>query len=347
MRMGVVEMNVVKLGRMLGAGFIFLYASLGYADAALVARPEVQTFIKSMVDQHGFQQKQLTDVLIQAQYQPKIIESMDRPYEKKTWDIYKSLFLTPERVTAGLDFWRDNKATLARAEKVFGVPAPVIVAIIGVETLYGKHQGTYRVLDALTTLAFNYPKRSEFFTKELKEYLLLCRDHHVSPTQYMGSYAGAMGKPQFMPSSYRFYAVDFSGNKRPNLMSNDEDVIGSVANYFHQHGWKMHEEVVQPAYVRGSRYKSLAMNSKFADYEYQRLLKAGVRPAKRDSTHPQKAGVIELMTNAGQEYWFAYPNFYVITRYNTSPQYALVVYLLSQQLYARRAVAEGRIPPKS
>ncbi|MFZ4077603.1 MAG: lytic murein transglycosylase B, partial [Legionellaceae bacterium] len=263
---------MVKWGR-LGLAFVFLYASFVYADSALVARKDVQAFIQSMVDQHGFKRDQLVSVFREAQYQPKIIESMDRPYEKKTWTVYKSLFLTPERVEAGLEFWRDNKETLARAEKVFGVPAPVIVAIIGVETLYGKHQGTYRVLDALTTLAFNYPKRAEFFTKELKEYLLLCRDHHVSPAQYMGSYAGAMGKPQFMPSSYRFYAVDFSGNQRPNLMSNDEDVIGSVANYFHQHGWKMNEDVVQPAYVRGSRYKTLAMNSKSADYEYQRLLK--------------------------------------------------------------------------
>ena len=338
---------MVTWKRIFSGLIVLMYASFVYADAALLKRQDVQAFIKTMVDQHGFKRDELTNALREAQYQPKIIESMDRPYEKKTWDVYKSLFLTPERVQAGLNFWSENKATLARAEKVFGVPAPVIVAIIGVETLYGKHQGTYRVLDALTTLAFNYPKRAEFFTKELREYLLLCRDHHGSPTQYMGSYAGAMGKPQFMPSSYRFYAVDFSGNQRPNLMSNDEDVIGSVANYFHQHGWKMHEEVVQPAYVRGSRYKTLAMNSKFADYEYQRLLKAGVRPAKRDSNHPQKAGVIELMTNVGQEYWFAYPNFYVITRYNTSPQYALVVYLLSQQLYERRAITEGRVTPRT
>ncbi len=303
-----------------------------YADAALVQRKDVQVFMNDMVQTHHFDKKQLTAILTEAVFQPKIIESMERPYEKKTWDVYKELFLTTQRVQSGLMFWQANQKELEQAEKQFGVPANIIVAIIGVETLYGKNQGNYRVLDALTTLAFDYPKRSEFFTKELKEYLLLCREQGVPATKYMGSYAGAMGKPQFMPSSYRFYAVNFAGGNKVDLMNEDRDVISSVANYFNKHGWVKNEDVVQPAIIRGSRYRHLATNSKFPDYSIRYLMSSGVRPSNLSPDHPGRAGVIELTTEQGPEYWVAWPNFYVITRYNSSPQYALVVYLLSQQL---------------
>ena len=311
-----------------------------YADSALVQRADVQAFMNDMVAHHHFDKKQLTVLLNQAVFQPKIIESMERPYEKKTWDIYRDLFLTPQRVQAGLEFWKANQAALAQAEKQFNVPARVIVSIIGVETLYGKNQGNYRVLDALTTLAFDYPKRSEFFTKELREYLLLCREQNVPATQYMGSYAGAIGKPQFMPSSYRFYAVNFTGSGKVDLINEDRDVISSVANYFHQHGWKMNDAVAQPAIVRGARYRHLETNSKFPNYSVNHLRKTGVRPNKVLANQPKNAGVIELLTPEGSEYWLAYPNFYVITRYNTSPQYALVVYLLAQQLRQQRVAMQ-------
>jgi membrane-bound lytic murein transglycosylase B len=308
------------------------------ADKALLHRNDVKRFMHEMVNQHHFDQKQLSNILTEAKFQPQIIESMDKPYEKKTWDVYKDLFLTQPRVQAGIDFWRANQQALARAEKQFGVPADVIVAIIGVETLYGQHQGNYRVLDALTTLAFYYPKRSAFFTKELKEYLLLCREHHVAANKYMGSYAGAMGKPQFMPSSYRFYAIGFSGKDHPDLIEEDSDVIGSVANYFNKHGWKLNEMVAQPAVVSGNHYKQLTVNSKIPDYTLQHLIAEGVKPEGGALMHPEHAGLIELTTQLGQEYWIAYPNFYVITHYNTSPQYALVVYLLSQQLRTQWAL---------
>lgn len=312
-----------------------LFSTQVFADKTLVNRKEVQTFIHQMVNQHHFDAKQLTAILNEAQFQPKIIESMERPYEKKNWDIYKNLFLTDQRVQEGVAFWQANSKTLEKAQKQYGVPADMIVAIIGVETLYGKHQGNYRVLDALTTLAFYYPKRADFFTKELKEFLLLCREHHVPATQYLGSYAGAMGKPQFMPSSYRFYAVDFTGNGKRDLMNDDRDVIGSVANYFHHHGWKPNQPVAEMARITGSGYKRVSMNSKVPDYTLNQLVHLGVKPIDT-GRHPSQAGVIELTTDVGQEYWLAYPNFYVITHYNTSPQYALVVYLLAQELRERR-----------
>ncbi|WP_028388715.1 lytic murein transglycosylase B [Legionella fairfieldensis] len=303
-----------------------------YADLAFTQRKDVQQFINFMVKRHGFNKKELSDVMSNVQLQPQIIESMNKPYEKKNWDVYKQLFLTPQRVQAGMEFWQANRSTLEKAEKQYGVPANIIVAIIGVETLYGKHQGNYRVLDALSTLAFNYPKRSAFFTKELGEYLLLCREHRVSPTQYLGSYAGAMGKPQFMPSSYRYYAADFSGNPKKDLMNDDDAVIASVANYFHKHGWQMNQGIAQPAQVQGGSYKRINTTNKQAAYRVKQLEAAGIKPLTAAANTPSRVGLIELTTQTGQEFWLAYPNFYVITRYNSSPQYAMAVYLLSLQL---------------
>ncbi|ETO93771.1 lytic murein transglycosylase B [Legionella oakridgensis] len=312
---------------------IFLLLSTNsYADEALLQRKDVQSFMNGLVKHHGFNRQELTAALKEAEYQPQIIESMNKPFEKKTWDVYKAIFLTPERLQKGIAFWQANQHTLEKAQKQFGVPPHIIVAILGVETLYGERQGNYRVLDALTTLAFYYPKRSEFFTKELKEYFLLCREQGVPVTHYMGSYAGAIGKPQFMPSSYRFYAVDFTGNGKRDLINEDRDVIASVANYFHKHGWKINEVVAQPARVNGPGYKKINTNSRHADYDIKRLTAVGIKPTASFAKSPKRVGVIELDTQNGQEYWLAYPNFYVITRYNTSPQYALVVYLLSQQL---------------
>ncbi len=311
---------------------IFINSPVVQADSELLKRKEVQHFINEMVKTHGFKRAELQSVLEQVQIQPQIIESMNKPYEKKTWDVYKQIFLTSERLQAGLDFWRANASTLEKAEKKYGVPAHIIVAIIGVETLYGKHQGNYRVIDALSTLAFNYPKRSPFFTKELSEFLLLCREHKVSPTKYFGSYAGAMGKPQFMPSSYRYYAANFNENSKIDLMNDNNAVIASVANYFHKHGWKMNQGIAQPAKVVGSHYHSINTTNRRANYHLQQLEAAGVKPFTAAINTPEKVGLIELTTQSGHEFWMAYPNFYVITRYNTSPQYAMAVYLLSQQL---------------
>lgn len=317
----------------------FFTAFTTSADPAFVQRKDVQTFINQMVKQHGFNRENLVSIMDQVQVQPQIIESMERPYEKKSWDVYKQIFLTPQRVRAGLEFWQNNQEALQKAEKQYGVPANVIVAIIGVETLYGKHQGNYRVLDALSTLAFDYPKRSVFFSKELGEFLLLCREHHVSPTQYMGSYAGAMGKPQFMPSSYRNYAADFKGNTKKDLMNDDDAVIASVANYFHKHGWVSDEGVAQPAKIIGTGFKRINTTFKSAAYTPKQLAAAGVHPLTAAFNQPTKAGLIELSTDNGAEYWMTYPNFYVITRYNTSPQYALAVFLLAQQLKTQWADA--------
>ncbi len=316
----------------LGFTAVLFFSFSAFSNTAFVQRKDVQQFIKSMVKQYHFSERDLITTLNQVKLQPKIIESMNKPYEKKNWDIYRDIFLTANRVQGGIEYWRANKKILDQAQKKYGVPPEIIVAILGVETLYGQKQGEYRVLDALSTLAFNYPKRSAFFTKELKEYLLLCREHKVSPTKYMGSYAGAIGKPQFMPSSYRYYAVDYYNKGKRDLVGNNGDVIASVANYFNKHGWKTNEGIAQTAKLKGYRYKKIRFNPRSANYHVSQLEAAGVRPVTASYNHPPRAGLIELITGDGKEYWLAYPNFFVITRYNSSPQYALVVYLLSQQL---------------
>lgn len=320
----------------------FFITPVSFADSTLTRRPEVQAFITDMVKHHGFQRAALTTAFNKVTLQPQIIESMERPYEKKTWDVYKNLFLTPQRLNEGIVFWQDNQALLAKAEQRFGVPAAIIVAILGVETLYGKHQGNYRVIDALSTLAFNYPKRSAFFKKELSEYLLLCREHGVLPDRYMGSYAGAMGKPQFMPSSYRYYAASFNAKPHKDLMNDNEAVIASVANYFHKHGWKLHAGIAQPAVIKTSALHRIHTDNRKAQYTLSQLMSAGVRPVTPSINQPKEAGLIQLTTSAGPEYWITYPNFYVITRYNTSPQYALAVYLLAEQLKRQWAVRTAR-----
>ena len=318
---------------------VLCIAPNAYADSALLHKKEVQFFIQDLVKHDHFNRRQLQKTLAEAKFQPRIIESMDRPYEKKNWDVYRALFLTPERLNSGLAFWRHNQKILQQATRQYGVPPEMIVAILGVETLYGKRQGDYRVLDALTTLAFYYPARAPYFKRELREFLLLCREQNVSPTLYKGSYAGAMGKPQFMPSSYRMYARDYLGKGHPDLMSKDQDVIMSVANYFKAHGWQSRKMIVEK--VRMPQNHHLVLNSKMPMYTSSQLLHAGVRRYAKTPTHPEEAGVLELITDQGPEHWMAYPNFYVITRYNTSPQYALVVYLLAKSLREHHAAMNG------
>ena len=327
-------------------GFVLMTTMLSsqilYADSALLKQKDARVFIDELVNNDQFSAKEVSAILAEAQFQPKIVSLMDKPYEKKNWDVYQALFLTQDRLDAGLYFWKNNQTILQTVSKQYGVPPEMIVAILGVETLYGKRQGDYRVLDALTTLAFYYPSRAAYFKKELREFLLLCREHHVSPALYKGSYAGAMGKPQFMPSSYRNYAVDYLGQGRPDLMSKDQDVIVSIANYFKQHGWQSQQLIAEQAHVPQQGLATLVLNSKSANYSLKELLTVGVSPTQNNPIkHPSNAGLLELLTDKGPEYWMAYPNFYVIPRYNSSPQYAMVVYLLAESLRKHHAAMIG------
>jgi lytic murein transglycosylase B len=303
--------------------------------APYAERPEVNAFIGQMVARHGFEAKALKALFSKVQVRPGIIERMSSPAEAKPWYQYRQIFVTPERIREGIEFWRENAAALKRAEALYGVPAEIIVAIIGVETRYGGNTGSSPVLDAVATLAFDYPPRSRFFLSELEQFLLLCREEHIDPLSLTGSYAGAMGKPQFISSSYRQYAVDFDGNGKRDLWNNTADAIGSVANYFKVHAWHTGEPIVSRAVVNGRVPQRLLQMKLKPDQSLAKISRYGVTPEDKLS-EDRLATLITLETEDGPEYWLGLHNFYVITRYNPSALYAMAVYQLSREILAVR-----------
>jgi len=311
-------------------GVFGLLATCAQADYS--KHPEAVSFTADMVKKHGFTATEVNAWLSHAEKKQAILDAIARPAEKsKTWKEYRPIFIVPMRVTNGVAFWKEHKEALKKAEQEYGVPAEIIVAIIGVETNYGRNTGNYRVIDALTTLAFDYPPRAPFFRSELENYLLLTREQKHNPLEFKGSYAGAMGYGQFMPSSYRNFAVDFTGDGFTDIWNNPTDAIGSVANYFKKHGWKSGEAVVVPATLTTAR-TDIVFNDivpptvKVADWK-----KVGVvSTAKAAKNMPAIA--IEFEGEKGLEYWLGLPNFYTITRYNRSPMYAMAVYQLSQEI---------------
>ena len=304
-------------------------------------RSDVRAFAAEVAQESGLSRREVERWLADAKFQPKIVALMDRPLlEPPKWYTYAPPFLTQERIDAGVRFWRDNEAALARAEATYGVPAQIIVAIVGVETFYGRYVGGYRVIDALATLAFDYPRRAPFFRGELKEYVMLARDQGFSPLEPKGSFAGAMGVPQFMPGSYRRFAVDFDGDGHADLWRSGADVIGSVGNYLMRHDWQRGEPVLAPASV-APEARDTALRRLDGGISERRPLAAwqldGVSlrdPAPETGGDP--VGLL-LLEEAGEgassaSLWIAYPNFYVITRYNKSRLYAAAVWALSERI---------------
>ncbi len=315
------------------------------AESVLDKFADTRTLIDEMVQEHGFDRDELTALFARVEFHPKIIETITRPAESKPWHQYRPIFLTEKRIRGGVEFWAENAALLAQAEKEYGVPAHIIVAIIGVETYYGRHKGTYKVVEALSTLGFGYPKRSKFFRGQIKEFLLMAREEQRDPLEFLGSYAGAMGMPQFIPSSFRHYAVDFDKDGHRDLWDNRADIIGSVANYFHQHRWKLGEPVTSRAELKGKAPEQyLGQNFKPA-IELRQLKAAGVMPMK--PVEEQKVALLELESDAQhKEYWVTLHNFYVITRYNRSPLYAMAVHQLSEAILTSRAAELRNASPR-
>jgi membrane-bound lytic murein transglycosylase B len=275
----------------------------------------------------------LRSALSEATRQESILKAISRPAEKsKPWSEYQDIFLTDRRAKEGVEFWRGNKETLDRVSQDTGVPSEVIVAIIGVETYYGRITGGYRVIDALATLAFDYPRRSPFFTKELEVFLELAYQSGLPLTELKGSYAGAMGLGQFMPSSYRAYAKDFEGDGVIDIWKNPNDAIMSVANYFVAHGWRPGGEVITRARFSGDpRLFDVGLKPKLS---IDMLADKGLTPMT-DQAVDQLATPIKLDGKSGEEHWLGLHNFYVITRYNHSAMYAMAVHQLSQTLRAQ------------
>jgi membrane-bound lytic murein transglycosylase B len=309
-----------------------LCTALQPAFAIDVKRSNVKQFIDAMVEKHDYDREALTAVLQEAETQDAILTAISRPAEKTlAWHEYRGIFLTNERISAGADFWREHKEDLHRISQETGVSCEILVGIIGVETYFGRIRGKYRVLDALSTLAFDYPPRSKFFMRELEEFLLLVREEGMDATEATGSYAGAMGAPQFMPSSFRAYAVDSSADGKRDIWSNWQDVIGSVANYFVAHGWERDYPVVAEASLGSGWQGQTPENTLSPSETVDSLSKQGVMfAASLPGDH--KSQLITLAGTDGEEYWVGFHNFFVITRYNRSVMYALAVHQLGQEI---------------
>ena len=317
-----------------------LWGALSCAADNYADHPAARALVDELVREQGFDREQLMQVFAQARRQEKILDAIARPAEKtKPWYEYREIFLNRKREEQGLEFYTRHRDTLLRAERETGVAAEIIVAIIGVETYYGRVAGSYRVIDALSTLAFDYPRRSAFFTEELKSYLLLTRDQGFDPLQLKGSYAGAMGYGQFMPSSFLAYAVDFDGDGIIDIWNNPVDAIGSVANYIKRHGWRSGETVVVAADVRGDVPVDWFVRNRsdlVPEHTVAAFVEAGVIP--RQPLDPQALAIaMDFELERGLEYWLGLHNFYVITRYNHSAMYAMSVYQLGRRLAAAMA----------
>jgi membrane-bound lytic murein transglycosylase B len=306
-----------------------LCAASSPAAAIDIRRPEVKDFIAHMSSTTPFTKHQLRKLLKAAQSQPTIIEAMDRPAEKaKLWFEYRPIFVTERRIREGTEFWIAHRQALDQASIRSGVAPEYLAAILGVETYYGRLTGSYRVIDALSTLAFDYPARAKFFRDELEQYLLLARDLGVDPLSLKGSYAGAMGAPQFMPSNYRRYAVDADADGHINLWNNWQDVCASVGNYLKEHGWNAGEPVLSEASVEEGKSADLDGRKLALSETVASLHTKGVN---FDSALPTEAPALLIAADEadGVRWRVGYNNFYVITRYNHSALYAMAVYELA------------------
>jgi membrane-bound lytic murein transglycosylase B len=319
----------------------------GWQPAAAIDthRADVKAFVSEMADQYGFKKKVVRKWLDAAKSQPAILQAMERPAEKaKPWYEYRPIFITERRIREGTEFWLAHRQELDRASVRSGVPPEITAAIVGVETYYGRMTGSYRVIDALATLAFDYPPRSKFFTDELGQYLLLSRELHLDPLSVKGSYAGAMGAPQFMPSNYRRFAVDADGDGRIDLWSNWSDVCASVGNYLKEHGWNEGEPMLSEATVDPAKAAELDGRKLALDETVASLKAKGVA---FDTALPVDAPVLLIAADEpdGVHWRVGYNNFYAVTRYNHSALYAMAVYelaaALKQQVLASDAARAG------
>jgi membrane-bound lytic murein transglycosylase B len=304
-----------------------------------------RAFVDRMVSTHDFDRAELTAVLGKAEINQKILDAIAKPAERVVpWYEYRGIFVTPERIGAGVQFWKSNAAAIDRAAKQYGVAPEMLVAIIGVETYFGQRMGSYRVIDSLSTLAFAYPPRAKFFASQLEEFLLLTREEKVDVFQPLGSYAGAMGAGQFTPSSYRAFAVDENADGHRNIWTDWEDVLGSVANYFKQNGWRTGEPVVDKA-TRPAKWNGAEPGNKLdLDATVGAVAKQGY-VFKTAEPADARAGVFSFEApGGGTEYWVGYHNFSVITRYNRSAKYALAAHQLGQAIRAQYLASAAAQP---
>ena len=332
---------MVKPFSLLALAVLMISAATVNAESYL-KRADVGAYIDELIQQHGFSRQELEEVLAAAERRQDIIDLMRRPAERRlNWHEYSKIFLDEQRIAGGVEFWQQNRATLERAQRKYGVAPEVVVAIIGVETRYGRVTGRHRVIDALMTLAFDYPPRASFFRKELTQFLVLAREEGKNPTSLMGSYAGAMGYGQFIPSSFRNYAVDFDRDGVRDIWQNRVDAIGSVANYFSRHGWGGTTEVTVPVRVKAETEQLLEIANGSLKPTHSVAEMAAMGVVVDDLDPEARVLLLRLMGGEMPEYWLGLNDFYVITRYNHSRLYAMAVYRLGQEIKKRRKRAIG------
>ncbi len=319
----------MKLNQPIFTVILFFLAFNSYAT--FKDQNAINIFIEQMQKKHDFKKADLERWFDTVEIKESILKAISKPAESMPWHKYRKIFITESRIQGGVKFWKENEKALNITADKFSVPPEIIVAIIGVETLYGNHTGTYRVIDALSTLGFNYPKRSKFFLRELESFLLLCRNEKMDPLNPTGSYAGAMGLPQFMPSSFIAYAADFEGDEKRDIWNNSADAIASVGNYFAKHHWQKDQPIAFPVTAKGEQYKKLLTSGLKPDVTIEDIQKLNITlvdplPAKT------KVKLLEFQQPDTTDLWLGLNNFYVITRYNRSPLYAMAVFQLSQAI---------------
>lgn len=325
------------LSLLISIGFV---SSIYSNQESFSERKDVQAFIQEMVGDYKFDRKKLNRLFGEVKERPKVISKIQHPYEEETqWFEYKKHFLDEDRIQKGVEFWKKYKRTLKRAEKMYGVPASVIVAIVGVESNYGEYLGEFRVIDSLSNLAFNDLPRHKFFRSELIEFLLVCREKNIDPLIPVGSYAGAIGQPQFMPSSFRKVAVDFSHSGRIDLTNDNADVIGSIAKYLNENGWERGGKILISLSKKNQSNlrDDLPVNLLKENFELDDVFSGGIFSLvgidKKDHV-----GIIKLFDDDGLRYWLGLHNMYVITRYNTHIQYGMAVYELSKAIERKHRI---------
>lgn len=316
---------------------LLFFACISFSFSTEVTeQKDVQQFIHTLAQEGYFTQAELTQLFAKVKFDPSILAIMNHPYEggSTPWYVYEKLFITDQKVADGVMFWKKYHRVLDQVAKQYHVDPAIIIATIGIESAYGHRLGHYRVIDALSTLSFNYPRREAFFESELKTFLITTKKLNIDPFSVMGSYAGAIGQPQFMPSSFNAYAVDFAGDHKIDLTYNEPDVIASIANYYHHNGWQYHQAVASPASVQGADLKNIPLHKGKPIYTIAYLKTRGIR-SKDPVPTDTKAKVILLQGENGTEYWLGFNNFYVITRYNPSNLYAMAVYELATKITAQ------------
>ncbi|MEQ1881634.1 MAG: lytic murein transglycosylase B [Burkholderiales bacterium] len=318
----------------LGMGMTF--TSRAQAPDSIQLKPEVEAFVTKMVVQHRFREDYLRGIFSQLRSHEGVVKAIGAPSTAKPWHEFRKTFVTPTRTTGGVSFWTENADALKRARDIYGIPEEVIVSIIGVETIYGRRTGGFRVIEAIYTLAFEMTERAEFFRSEMEQYLLLTRENGFDPLEVKGSFAGALGVPQFIPSSYRRYAVDFDGDGKIDLWNSNTDAIGSVANFLNHFGWVSGQTITTLARVNDANVQEVLDAGFKPNWTVEQMQAKGVEPMENIGPETQ-AGLFALDSGRGPEYWLALNNLYVITRYNRSRNYAMAVFQLAQAIAREKA----------